>query len=623
MKENDNNETKLKAKEITTLSALAKEMAFWALKKKGFITKSDTTLDQIYEYLPNGSKRARNSVFSKKQSIHIRKSFNSPASIDDSIRKKSFDPNDTFQLNSFLKNQHFQSQRQRKSRSESFQTSMTQSQYKNQTMPKPNASDETHYSKEATQKCQGSHSIYNCITNDDDDQGKSDWSEEGLNEFESDKEEIKKSNTPLNKKKSLYDRGMKGLQMKNSKIQLERMKKIAAIESQLKSAPIMNEESRKLNSNSKYIPLYERASELYSKKQAAICLGAKKKELDRIKKEKDELEEAKEMGNMYKKKAFNQYDWDSFIERQNQLHLQNQYKRKVVHILNDDTVEQQAAPKINENSKAIVRELMKNNDDEALDSVFDRLYRDNDERKERQLDRNAKALPSFKPQVNKGSEHSKKAPMPNHTYSDNDNNDIEYYYQNESNKPVVIPLKDMKSKQSYSKIQSSNNSHFLINKGTNSSTVNKLEKTEEHNEDISKSTNVSKRQLRVKSRSQYQLSRTSTDNINSNTTLFTNINNAKSKDESAFNSKGNINNSLSRVKTCVGMPEMFEEIHPSSKREYIDSELNKDNTITDFQTDISNRLYKINIRNSTTGRSNTDIIYASPSDFSFLNKIFS
>lgn len=631
MRDNDILETKQKAKEISTLSALAKEMAFSSCRKKGIISKIENSQEQIHEYSPDGfniKAKARNSIFIKKASINTRISLNSPGSNNNTFRKDSFDPNDTYQLRANSKDQQQQTQRGRKSRSESFQTSMSQSLNKNPTVTRLYVLEETPLSKEIPPNLKRANSIFQYITSEDD-KIYSDWSEGGSNEFESEEEEEKENakseNKPKTKRKSIYDRGMKCLKIKNSKIEIERIKKIKSIENQLQGAPSINEESRKISSNSKYIPLYKRASELYSKRQTAICMNAKKKELNNLQKENDEAKETNEILKAKKQKVFNQYDWDSFMQRQNQLLNQNKYKKKAVSILNDDLISNQAAPKINAKSKAIVKQLMENNNVCPADSVYDRLYRDNEEHRERQIERNNKAIPRFKPKVNKVNQYitKKKSLMTEICYDDNDNdgiNEMDYGDINQNNQHV-ISSSNMKSKQSCSRIINDKRTNSCSALKKNNAKIEQLNEENIHNKEGEITTTKSNR-FRNQIKFLSHISRSNTDNNNNNTTMFTNVNNvnAKSKDESVFHSKGNTNTSISRVKTCIGLPMMFEEVDSLSKKEMQDKTNN--DTITDYQTDISERLYKLNIRNSSTGRNNTDILYVSPSDFAFLTRNF-
>jgi hypothetical protein len=122
---------------------------------------------------------------------------------------------------------------------------------------------------------------------------------------------------------------------------------------------------------------------------------------------KKEIEEQNILNqNKSRSKIFNQEEWDQFIERQKEWKDELQYKRKAAEIFRDNIDRQYFfKPKINSRSRSIIKDLQDANDS-FIDEVFDRLFNDYEEHKERQKLRNEQSLPSFKPKITKFSKNS-------------------------------------------------------------------------------------------------------------------------------------------------------------------------------------------------------------------------
>jgi len=227
-------------------------------------------------------------------------------------------------------------------------------------------------------------------------------SSSGKDNFKKDnKDEINKNNYVNKKSKliklSLYEREMRHHERKMKK--LEKKRNILKNEEvkELRSKPEIDIYSKIVISNKEhYIPIYQRAVKLHSLKISKQILN---EENNKMKKEIEELNILKQY--KLRSKIFDQEEWDRFIERQNEWKDEIQYKRKAAEIFRDDINRQYFfKPKINNRSRSIIKDLQDGNDS-FIDEVFDRLFNDYEEHKERQKLRNEQSLPSFKPKITK------------------------------------------------------------------------------------------------------------------------------------------------------------------------------------------------------------------------------
>ena len=223
------------------------------------------------------------------------------------------------------------------------------------------------------------------------------------------KDEINNNNISNKKTKkskltklSLYEREMRNRERKMKNLEKKRniLKKEEVKE--LRSKPEIDINSQIVISNKEqYVPIYQRAVKLHSMKISKQKLNEENNKM------KKEIEEQNIL-NQFKSrsKVFDQEEWDQFIERQNEWKDELQYKRKAVEIFRDNIDRQYFfKPKINSRSRSIIKDLQDGNDS-FIDEVFDRLFNDYEEHKERQKLRNEQSLPSFKPKITKFSKHS-------------------------------------------------------------------------------------------------------------------------------------------------------------------------------------------------------------------------
>ena len=122
-------------------------------------------------------------------------------------------------------------------------------------------------------------------------------------------------------------------------------------------------------------------------------------ELTRMEKENKELKKYEEIKNKYsKKRKYDKEKWDNFVENCFNWKEEVNYKRKAAEILRNKIDKKNRQPKINLNSKKIMKKRQKGNN--SFDDVFSRLYKAHEEHKERQQILKEKNLPSFAPKIN-------------------------------------------------------------------------------------------------------------------------------------------------------------------------------------------------------------------------------
>ena len=197
---------------------------------------------------------------------------------------------------------------------------------------------------------------------------------------------------------NIYEREKRNIKRKNNLIQKKIELKIQDQIANLKN-PEPNEFSKNiLSQNGDYIPIQERASNIYNMHQLYNILNEAKKRMKKIEKEKEEVLLIQKYRN---EKPFNQNEWNDFVQNQEYWYKQKQLKQKAIELMKG-SVELKIShkPKIDNNSKKIVNNNRKRNNYE--DDIYNKLYNDfNDIQEKKQL-KISNSMPSFKPILNKG-----------------------------------------------------------------------------------------------------------------------------------------------------------------------------------------------------------------------------
>ena len=195
---------------------------------------------------------------------------------------------------------------------------------------------------------------------------------------------------------TIYERAMKNLKKKETKINKERNLIIEKKLRHMKSIPDMNKKSIELIlKKGEYIPIENRANQLHSHHLTQIILN---EELNRIEKENKEENELK--NNVNNNRKYQEKEWNEFVEKCFEWKKNVIYKRKANEIYRYKRDKQiNYKPLINENSKRIMRKMI-NKNNSSFDDVFTRLYNDYEEHKERQKILDEKYSPPFNPMIN-------------------------------------------------------------------------------------------------------------------------------------------------------------------------------------------------------------------------------
>ena len=195
---------------------------------------------------------------------------------------------------------------------------------------------------------------------------------------------------------TIYERAMKNLKKKETKINKERNLIIEKKLRNMKSIPEMNKKSIELLiKKGEYIPIENRAAQLHNHHLTQILLN---EELNRI--EKENLEEKELKNKVNKNRKYQEKEWNEFVEKCFEWKKNVIYKRKANEIYRYKRDKQiNYKPLINENSKRIMRKII-NKNNSSFDDVFTRLYNDYEEHKERQKILDEKYSPPFNPMIN-------------------------------------------------------------------------------------------------------------------------------------------------------------------------------------------------------------------------------
>ena len=238
---------------------------------------------------------------------------------------------------------------------------------------------------------------------------------------------------------NIYEREKRNIKRKNNLIQKKIELKIQDQIANLKN-PEPNEFSKNiLSQNGDYIPIQERASNIYNMHQLYNILNEAKKRMKKIEKEKEEVLLIQKYRN---EKPFNQNEWNDFVQNQEYWYKQKQLKQKAIELMKG-SVELKIShkPKIDNNSKKIVNNNRKRNNYE--DDIYNKLYNDfNDIQEKKQL-KISNSMPSFKPILNKGIKKSVFKPnkIMENNHKKNIEKQIELLIQNK--------LKELKHQKNY------------------------------------------------------------------------------------------------------------------------------------------------------------------------------
>ena len=190
---------------------------------------------------------------------------------------------------------------------------------------------------------------------------------------------------------------MRNLRKKRNKLDKERNIIIQKKMSHLQSGPEINDYSHVLISKmGEYVPIHERAAQIHNRHLTQIILNEELKRQEKQNKEEKEYEEIK--NNRKKARKYEKEKWDSFVESCIKWQQEVNYKRKAAEIYRNNIDKEERKPNINSKSKKIVKKIQKGNN--SVDNVFNRLYKDYEEHKERQIILDDETLPTFSPKIN-------------------------------------------------------------------------------------------------------------------------------------------------------------------------------------------------------------------------------
>ena len=218
-------------------------------------------------------------------------------------------------------------------------------------------------------------------------------------------------------KSTLYEREMRNLQRKKTKLEKKRVQLQLEKMKDLKPGPEMNPYSEEL------IERQEIYIKIHSLKISKIILNEENKKIMQIQKEEEELKK-----DISRNKIFDQEEWDNFIEKQYLWKDEKEFKQKAEQIKRNNQYKKYLfKPKIDAKSRALIKDLQYGNED-VIDEVFIRLFNDYEEHKERQKLRDDQSLPSFKPKISKNSSQK--------------NLNINLKFPNRSGTTPLIPLRN-------------------------------------------------------------------------------------------------------------------------------------------------------------------------------------
>ena len=227
---------------------------------------------------------------------------------------------------------------------------------------------------------------------------------EKINQEEIDKESNKSINPFIFEKQiitksrqhKIYERSMKNLKKRETKLKKERKLIINKKLKPLRQIPEMNKRSIELViKKGEYIPIENRAAQIHSQHLTQIILN---EELNKIEKENKEEQEIKNL--IANNRKYVEKEWNEFVEKCFEWKKNVFYKRRAAEIYQykrDKKINYK--PFINENSKKIIKKIT-NKNNSSFDDVFTRLYNDYEEHKDRQKILDEKYMPPFNPIIN-------------------------------------------------------------------------------------------------------------------------------------------------------------------------------------------------------------------------------
>ena len=199
-------------------------------------------------------------------------------------------------------------------------------------------------------------------------------------------------------RQTLYEREMNNLRKKRNRLDKERILKIQKICNNLQDGPAINEKSHQILANlGEYVPIQDRAAQIHSRYLTRIILNEELIRLERQNKEDQEYEKIRQ--NKLKRRKYEKEKWDKFVESCFKWKEEVNYKRKAAEIFRINMEKKvNYKPRINLRSKQIMKKMQKGS--HSVDNVFNRLYNDYEEHKERQkiLDEEY-YLPLFTPKI--------------------------------------------------------------------------------------------------------------------------------------------------------------------------------------------------------------------------------
>ena len=196
------------------------------------------------------------------------------------------------------------------------------------------------------------------------------------------------------KKRNIYERSKVDIERKENKLKKKRKENKKKKLKELKLYPTIDPYSEEIIENIEYIPIEERAAKIHSMKILQNIVNEERKKIKQQEKEMAEIKKCK-----ISNKKFDQDNWNKFIKRQKKWNKKIQYKNRAAIFLRDsEENENFFKPKINSRSKLIIEGIEEENKN-YIDEVYNRLYYDFEEHKERQKYRNQQSLPSFRPKI--------------------------------------------------------------------------------------------------------------------------------------------------------------------------------------------------------------------------------
>ena len=428
-------------------------------------------------------------------------------------------------------------------------------------------------------------------------------SNKSINPFIFEKVLIKKS-----RQHTIYERAMKNLKKKETKIGKERNLIIKKKLNQLKPIPDMNKKSIEfVIKKGEYIPIENRAAQIHSQHLTQIILN---EELKRIEKENKEEEELK--NNVNNNKKYQEKEWNEFVQKCFDWKKNVFYKRKAEEIYRYKRDRKlNYKPIINENSKKIMKK-MTNKNNNSFDDVFTRLYNDYEEHKEREKILKEKYMPPFNPKINnfhftKNFRNNKK--YRNNSYDNSyeifvtDDNKNNFFLESQMTINDGKMLKKHKRAMKFVNKNKSNRNYNNINDNNKiykpTQTTNNTNNTNNITTYMNTEANVNKNKFKkyIPTENNYITTETNLNTYQNN--LPTDIN-ILTDDNKIINEINENNNSISNNEPMINEERILKELDEAKL-------INKERK----ENENENSLYKINIMESTPQNIKQNVIIPS------------